>query len=83
MTTVHTQSGIFSDHLRHLLAALQPHHELKQALTQVIRAQTPLELSPAIAYQLESMGLIKVEGNLATISCGLYQQFFSQYLREC
>ncbi|MEO1208697.1 MAG: AAA-like domain-containing protein [Cyanobacteria bacterium J06638_20] len=80
MAEAHTQSGIYSDHLRHLLAAIHPYTELKSALVDIIQSDTPVELSPITAYRLESMGLIKLEGNLATISCGLYQQFFAQYL---
>ncbi|MGF1459586.1 MAG: AAA-like domain-containing protein [Leptolyngbyaceae cyanobacterium] len=78
----HTQSGIYSDHLRHLLAAIHPYKELQSALLKVIGAQEPIELQPIIAYRLESIGLIKLEGNRATVSCGLYGQFFSQYLSQ-
>jgi hypothetical protein len=77
----HTQSGIFSDHLRHLLAALHPHPQLQSALQEVIQSTVPIELPPITAYRLESIGLIKLHGNLATISCELYKKFFSQYLR--
>lgn len=76
----HTQSGIYSDHLRHLLAALHPHPDLQAALLDVIRAQTPIELPPILAYRLESIGLIKLKGNLATMSCELYEKFFAQCL---
>lgn len=76
----HTQSSIYSDHLRHLLAALHPHPNLQTALLQVIQSDYPIELSPVIAYCLESIGLIKLNGNLATISCELYSKFFAQYL---
>lgn len=76
----HTQSGIYSDHLRHLLAALHPHPDLQSALLKVIQAEAPLELPPIIAYRLESIGLIKLKGNLAMMSCELYRRYFSQCL---
>lgn len=82
IANAHTQSGIYSDHLRHLLAAIYPHKDLQSALLNVITANAPLELPPIIAYRLESIGLIKLEGNLATIGCGLYSKFFSQYLSK-
>lgn len=78
----HTQSGIYSDHLRHLLAALHPHPNLQAALMSVIQAEDPIELPPILAYRLESIGLIKLKGNLTSMSCGLYQKFFSQALGE-
>lgn len=73
----HTQSGIYRDHLRHLLAAIHPHPDLKAALIDVIQSDKPVELPPVLAYQLESIGLIKIQGNAATISCQLYRRFFS------
>lgn len=76
----HTQSSIYRDHLRHLLAAIYPYQDLQDALKHIIYSHSPVELSPVLAYRLESIGLIKLEGNLATISCGLYKRFFSQYL---
>lgn len=81
MAEAHTQSGIYSDHLRHLLAAIHPHKDLQAALVEVIQADAPVELPPVVAYRLESIGLIKLNGNLATVSCGLYRKFFAQYLR--
>ena len=80
ITTAHTQSGIYSDHLRHLLAAIHPYPDLQSALLEVIASGAPVELPPIVAYRLESIGLIRLEGNQATISCGLYSKFFSQYL---
>jgi hypothetical protein len=74
----HTQSGIYSDHLRHLLAALHPHPDLQAALVTVMQSDSPVELSPILAYRLESLGLIRSNGNLATMSCKLYTRFFSQ-----
>ncbi|MFE4106132.1 AAA-like domain-containing protein [Almyronema epifaneia] len=76
----HTQSGIYSDHLRHLLAAIHPYQDLQSALLTVIASEGSVELPPMTAYRLESIGLIKLEGNMATISCRLYSKFFSQYL---
>ena len=78
----HTQSSIYSDHLRHLLAALHPHPDLQAALMQVIQTDSAVELPPITAYRLESIGLIKLNGNLATISCELYRKFFSQCLQS-
>ncbi|MEM1281043.1 MAG: AAA-like domain-containing protein, partial [Cyanobacteria bacterium P01_H01_bin.152] len=82
LANAHTQSGIYSDHLRHLLAAIHPYQDLQSALLTVIAAEEPVELPPIMAYRLESIGLIKLEGNLATVSCGLYSKFFSQYLSQ-
>ncbi len=80
VANAHTQSGIYNDHLRHLLAAIHPYQDLQSALLDVIASEGPMELPPMVAYRLESIGLIKLEGNLAIVSCGLYSKFFSQYI---
>lgn len=79
----HTQSGIYSNHLRHLLAAINPHPDLQAALIEIVSTETPIELPPLLAYRLESIGLIKLKGNLATISYELYRKFFSQCFWDC
>ncbi len=53
-----TQSGIYSDHLRELLAALYPYQDLQTAFRRVIDADEPVVLEPIVAYRLESLGLI-------------------------
>ncbi|NBD32159.1 MAG: hypothetical protein GVY17_04100, partial [Cyanobacteria bacterium] len=78
----HTQSGIYSDHLRHLLAALYPHQELQNTLLKVIQSDCPIEIPPLLAYRLESLGVIQLKGNLATVSCELYRKFFAQCLKD-
>jgi hypothetical protein len=75
-----TQSGIYSDHLRELLAALYPHPDLQAAFRYVIESATPVALEPIAAYRLESLGLITLSKNLATPSCELYRQYFLAFL---
>ena len=75
-----TQSGIYSDHLRELLAALYPHPELQQAFRQVIDTPEPVTLEPITAYRLESLGLIRLNKNQAAPSCELYREYFHEFL---
>ena len=82
MAEAHTQSGIYSDHLRHLLAALYPYPDLQNALLRVIHSDVPIEIPPLLAYRLESLGVIQLKGNLATVSCEIYQKFFAQCLKN-
>nr|MBA3923670.1 AAA-like domain-containing protein [Nostocaceae cyanobacterium] len=64
------ETGIYSDHLRQYLIVLQDEPKLVAALKQVI--ETPTKLEPIIAYRLQSMGLVNLEGDRATISNELY-----------
>jgi len=71
-----TQSGIYSDHLRELLAALYPYPSLQAAFGQVIDSPVPVALEPITAYRLENLGLVNLSKNLAAPSCELYRQYF-------
>jgi hypothetical protein len=71
-----THAGIYSDHLRGCLERLKHQPELALALKQIVSAAPLPHLEPVIAYQLDSMGVIQLDGNLATPSCELYRQYF-------
>ncbi|MFB2970437.1 AAA-like domain-containing protein [Aerosakkonema sp. BLCC-F183] len=72
-----TIGGIYKDHLRSLWAILQEHPELLAALKQVVVAQGKVQLEPILAYKLDSMGLVQLDGNECSFSCELYRQYFS------
>lgn len=42
---------------------------------QVVAADAPVSIDPIVGYQLESLGLVKLNGNSATPRCLLYRQF--------
>ena len=73
-----TPRGIYANHLQRHWVTLQKEPELAQALLSVVSAAEPVQLDPIITYKLSSMGLIKLEGNRATISCQLYRQYFER-----
>ncbi|MEG4576689.1 AAA-like domain-containing protein [Microcoleus sp. N3A4] len=71
-----TQTGIYSDYLRNHSFFLQQQPKLACALQKVVAAENSICLEPLIAYQLESMGLVKLEGNNCSVSCKLYRLYF-------
>ncbi|MEG5163775.1 AAA-like domain-containing protein [Microcoleus sp. AT3-A2] len=71
-----THSGIYSDYLQNQSIAIQQQPELASAFQQVVDAKNSIHLGPLIAYQLESMGLVKLEGNNCSLSCELYRLYF-------
>ncbi|MGF1481972.1 MAG: AAA-like domain-containing protein [Cyanophyceae cyanobacterium] len=77
-----TQAGIYSSHLRAYLAILQEHTRLADAFAQVVSQAGGVRLEPDIAHKLESLGLIKLNGDLATPSCELYRLFFEKQLKR-
>jgi hypothetical protein len=75
-----TIAGIYSNYLRQHLANLQEHPELAIALKRVVTSPTSVQLEAIAAYKLESMGLVKLEGNQAIPSCELYRLYFQEHL---
>lgn len=75
-----THAGVYSDHLRRCLGHLKQQPELASALKQVVTAQSPVQIESVTVYQLDSMGLVHLNGNQVTPSCELYRQYFSANL---
>ncbi len=72
-----TMAGIYKEYLRSLWATLQEHPELFAALKNVIATgDSKVQLEPILAYKLDSLGLVSLDGNSCTLSCELYRQFF-------
>lgn len=75
-----THAGVYSDHLRRCLGNLKQQPELASTLKQIMTAQSPIQLESVAAYQLDSMGLVRLNGNQVIPSCELYRQYFSTNL---
>jgi len=69
-------TGIYHNYLREHLDTLQSTPDLGKALAKVINSPDSVKIDHLQAYKLESMGLVKMEGNNCTISCQLYRVYF-------
>ncbi|WP_445245420.1 AAA-like domain-containing protein [Microcoleus sp. OTE_8_concoct_300] len=69
-------AGIYGDRLKRQLWNLQQQPELLAAFVGVVKSNTPVELDLVEVFKLESMGLVNLQANLATVSCELYRQYF-------
>ena len=69
-------TGIYHSYLREHLDTLQSIPELDKALEKVINSPVSVKIDHLQAYKLESMGLVKLEGNNCTICCELYRVYF-------
>jgi hypothetical protein len=74
--TAATDAGIYHHHLHQHLSRLQAHPYLAVAYEQVTQSATPVELEQLIAFKLQSLGLVKIQGNQVISSCQLYQRYF-------
>ena len=75
-----TQTGIYSNHLRGHLLTLREQPELSAALNKIVTTDNSVEIDAIVAYKLESMGLIQLDGNLSKPSCELYRLYFQENL---
>lgn len=80
LTKATTEAGIYRHHLQEHCLNLQGHPELAIAFKKVITSNSPVQLEPMSAYQLQSMGLVKLFGNEVEPRCNLYRQYFCDRL---
>ena len=72
-----TEAGPFGDHLREHLGNLQQHPELMAAFSEVLVATGPVKIASDMAFKLQGMGLVQLQGNDSRLRCELYRQYFS------
>jgi len=77
----HKQSGIYIAHLRRHWQIMQRQPLLQDAFAAVLRSPSEgAEIDTLMAYQLERMGLVRIEGNLAMVTSELYCKHFKGLL---
>ncbi|MGK7872928.1 MAG: AAA-like domain-containing protein [Xenococcaceae cyanobacterium] len=74
-----TSAGIYSNHLQRQLWHLQQAPELAAVFGQVVMTSAPVELDLVQGFELQSMGLVHLQGDRVTPSCELYAQYFRSY----
>ena len=78
-----TQGGIYGRILRHNWEIIQNRPALSAAFKQVLMENESVNLEPVFCHQLESMGLIKLDGDRAHIACQMYYIYFkNQYQKQ-
>ena len=66
----------------HIVFIIQKYPDLLPLFTQVMTEQEAQRLNAMEGFRLESLGLVKLSGQLASPSCQLYRNYFSSLLRE-
>ena len=75
-----TEAGVYGDHLRGILKAVEDHPELEEALRQVVNSTEPVKLRSELAFKLESLGVLVPEGNMERPRCSLYSTYLADRL---
>ena len=73
-------AGIYSDHLRRQLWNLEEYPELAAGMREIAAADSPVQLKAIQAFKLDSLGLVKLQGNECVPRCELYRQYFRSHL---
>lgn len=82
LTEAPTDAGIYGEHLRRHLWNLQQHPELAESFLQVVGSGKPVSLPTRIAFKLNGMGLVSLQGNdVALRHERLYRPYFQTRLR--
>jgi len=75
-----TEGGLYGEHLRRHYLNVKSDDKLVAALRQVVSANEPIQVGTEEAFRLQSLGLVKYQGNAIAPSCGLYQRYFRDRL---
>jgi hypothetical protein len=75
-----TPSGIYRTHLQRHFSIFGKYPDLMNRYSQIVEAQSPIQVSTLISYKLSSIGLVKLSGNQVIPSCQLYRLYFQHYL---
>jgi hypothetical protein len=80
LETAVSESGLYGDHLRRHLWNLQQHPELAEAMKKIVNSREPVQLEGLLAFKLNSMGLVNLDGNKVKPRCSLYRQYLVERL---
>ncbi len=74
-----SDTGIYAQHLHEQLWQLKQTPHLFTAFLELIAANAPVQLPTEVAFKLKSLGLVDLMENKASVSCGLYREYFKNY----
>ncbi|WP_094676135.1 AAA-like domain-containing protein [Hydrocoleum sp. CS-953] len=69
-------TAIYAEHLQQQWWNLQRYDELLPIFTEIVNNHKPIEIKLSLGYQLQKMGLVHLEGDLASLCCELFRPFF-------
>ncbi|MDF5729125.1 MAG: AAA-like domain-containing protein [Rhizonema sp. PD38] len=78
--SAYANGGIYRDHLWGLWVKLLENPSLASTYAKVLATEQGISLNPIEAVQLESLGLIRIEGVSALVRCELYRAYFQKQL---
>jgi hypothetical protein len=77
-----TAKGIYGEYLEQLWIMLAQDTRLEQAFYQVLSSSEPISLDTQMAHRLEGLGLVQLQGLMASLPCELYRKYFLTHYSE-
>lgn len=71
-----TAKGIYGEYLEQMLIILAQDSWLEKAFYQVLSSPKPIPLDAETAHRLEGLGLVQLQGLMASPPCELYRKYF-------
>ncbi|NER37145.1 MAG: hypothetical protein F6J93_24780 [Oscillatoria sp. SIO1A7] len=75
-----TNAGLYHQYLRELQETLEQDKELAAAMKKIIQAGSPTRIGDRIAFKLDSLGLVRKQGDEVEPRCNLYRLYFGNHL---
>ncbi len=82
LAIVSTEEGIYRRHLHNHWLKLKQEPELAAAMKQIVETDSPVTIASELVFKLDSMGLIRKEGNQVKPRCQLYRSYFFSRLKS-
>ncbi|MEM9089710.1 MAG: AAA-like domain-containing protein [Cyanobacteria bacterium P01_F01_bin.53] len=82
ITTAPTDAGPYTQHLRNLLAHLQDNPDMADAMKTILKSDASTRVKSEVGFRLNSLGLVRFQGNRVEIRCPLYRLYLCDRLEE-
>lgn len=78
LETAPTTKGAYSNHLQRIESILLHYPELEAGMKEVMITTPHKQLDKKTRSKLNALGLVKIQGEKVSLSCNLYEQYFSK-----
>ncbi len=82
LATATSPVGLYGSHLRHYTALIRQQPDLLAIVRSLLQTTQTVQLPGQWAYQLDSLGLVQVEGHQCRLACELYRQYLATELQN-
>ena len=82
LETAHTEAGPYRNHLWEHWSNLKEDKALPEAMKKVVWAKEPVRLETELAFKLNSMGLVRLNGDNMEPRCKVYRSYFKEHLPD-